>query len=63
VRIHVDATKCVGIALCENRLPQLFEVSDDGYVVAAPGDVPEELLSEVQLAVEHCPSGALSLVD
>ncbi|WP_284228214.1 ferredoxin [Mycobacterium antarcticum] len=63
MRILVDESKCVGVALCENRLPQLFEVSDDGFVIANPGDVPADLLGEVRLAVEHCPSGALGLVD
>ena len=63
MRIRVDENKCVGVALCENRLPQLFEVSDDGFVVASPDDVPAELLDEVRQAVDRCPSGALTLID
>ena len=37
MRLCVDDTKCVGIGLCEARLPELIAVSDDGFAVGAPG--------------------------
>lgn len=61
MRLCVDDTKCVGIGLCEARLPELIAVSDDGFAVVAPGEVPEDLLPAAEEAVANCPSGALSL--
>ena len=45
MRICVDDTKCVGIGLCEARLPELIAVSDDGFAVVTPGEIPVELVT------------------
>ena len=58
MRLCVDDTKCVGIGLCEARLPEQIAVSDDGFAVVAPGEIPEALLPAAEEAVANCPSGA-----
>ncbi|GIE78632.1 ferredoxin [Actinoplanes philippinensis] len=63
--IVADAGRCVGAGQCVLTDPDAFDQSDeDGTVVllqAVPAD--DEALKRAQIAVEICPSRALSLTD
>jgi sterol 14-demethylase len=60
-RICVDLDLCQGHGVCANEAPEVFEVDRDSHKVVLRTDTPsEELSKRVALAVEHCPSRALS---
>lgn len=63
MRATVDHDLCIGDAICESICPQVFQLGDDGlsYVIADP--FPAELQSEVQEAVESCPTDAIAIHD
>jgi ferredoxin len=58
-RIEIDREKCMGSGNCAFWAPAVFDLDDDGiaYVVDAEGD-PED---KVRLAVEGCPTQAISI--
>jgi ferredoxin len=39
--------------------PEIFSLSDDGYAVADPEDVPPELQDSAREAVANCPERAI----
>jgi ferredoxin len=43
--------------------PEVFQVDDKGFLNILQEEPPEELREQVELAVRHCPTGALSLED
>jgi ferredoxin len=43
--------------------PEVFEVDDKGYLNILQEEPPEALREKVEMAVKHCPTGALSLED
>jgi ferredoxin len=60
VKIKVDRNKCSGIGLCEAMSPEFFEVDDVGVLQFVQGDdVPDDVLDEIDAAVQACPTGAL----
>ena len=63
MRLTVNSDKCQGIGMCEERLPELFEIQRGGYAVLLQAEVPEGLEGEVRAAVARCPTGSLSLAD
>ena len=54
--ISYDESRCIFARQCENRLPSVFNRSDDPWIEPENADQPEL----VTQAVEHCPSGALT---
>ena len=63
VRIGADREVCVGAGQCALRAPQLFDQDDEGIVLVL---VPEPAAADhgaARLAVDLCPSSALSLDD
>ena len=59
-RVEVDRNVCMGSGMCCLYAPSVFEIDDETRsVVKEQGVAP---LSEVQTAVEACPTGALTLV-
>lgn len=58
---RVDRDLCVGSGVCAVYAPRTFDVGDDGKVVVDRG--AHEEAAHVLLAVEGCPTGALSLPD
>ena len=40
--------------------PEVFEITDDGWAVADPGEVPAELEGAVHEAIDNCPECAIS---
>ena len=60
-RIEVDRERCVGSGACEALAPDVFEVDDDGVLVVHRSEPAADELSDVQDAVQACPTRALSL--
>ena len=59
LKLSVDRSACMGSGNCVYWAPALFDMHDDGYalVVGDPDSDPEA----AQLAVENCPTRAISL--
>lgn len=49
--------------MCLTLCPEVFDLSDDGWAVAAPGDVPAEHEAAVKEAIDCCPENAIHLVE
>jgi ferredoxin len=60
VKVVVDEDRCAGHGMCLTLCPEVFEMSDDGWAVADPGDVPVEFEGAVREAIENCPEHAIS---
>jgi ferredoxin len=63
MRIKVDFDLCQGHANCTGEAPEVFEVDEQGYLTILQEEPPEKLRGQVELAVQHCPTGAISLED
>jgi sterol 14-demethylase len=62
-RIVVDRDLCQGHGVCESEAPGLFEVSKDG-VLTVLQDTPQDAdRPAAELAVQYCPTHALSIVE
>jgi len=61
MKIAIDRDVCRGAGICVGLAPDLFDIADDGAVVAAVETVPPEVLDVVIEAVSSCPTRALSL--
>jgi sterol 14-demethylase len=61
-RICVDRDLCQGHGVCADEAPGVFEVDKrENQVILLVPHPDEEMRSRVALAVEHCPSRALSI--
>ncbi|MGV0851005.1 ferredoxin [Mycolicibacterium phlei] len=63
MRVEVDLDKCTGHGICESIAEDVFEVTDDGYVVLHDPERPESDRERMRQAVTQCPAAALRLVD
>ncbi|GAA5129708.1 ferredoxin [Haloechinothrix salitolerans] len=61
MKVHVDYNKCTGLGICESLAPDVFEVNDDGELELKTDTVPDGQLSDVEAAVDGCPTEALSI--
>ena len=62
LRICVDYDLCQGHGVCADEAPEIFEVDKrDNRVMLLVSHPDEEMHRRVELAVEHCPSRALSI--
>ncbi len=59
MKVTVDEDRCAGHGMCLTLCPEVFELSDDGWAVAAAGDVPAEHEAAVQEAIDCCPENAI----
>jgi len=59
MKVTVDEDKCRGHGMCLTFCPEVFEITDDGWAVADPGEVPTELEGAVQEAIDNCPERAI----
>ncbi|HEY1974550.1 MAG TPA: ferredoxin [Pseudonocardia sp.] len=61
MRVHVDARKCTGHAMCLWASQDLFDLDDDGHAFVRPGHelVIAEHQAAAREAVEGCPEGAV----
>jgi ferredoxin len=62
IQVQVDAARCDGFGYCEQQAPEVFQLDDEGTVVALLSDIPEELAGKVEGATRACPVAALRLV-
>jgi ferredoxin len=63
VKIRVDYRKCSGHGLCEGIAKDVFEVGQDRQVHLLREDLDEARRSDMQEAVDECPTQALSISD
>ena len=61
MRIEIDRDVCIGTENCNRYAPGTFEVDDEGKVTQIGTDVDSE--EAIRIAVDSCPTGALSIVE
>ena len=49
--------------MCLTLCPEVFELNDDGWAVADPGEVPAELEAAAREAIANCPERAIHEID
>ncbi|ORA36485.1 ferredoxin [Mycobacterium aquaticum] len=59
MKVTVDEDRCRGHGMCLTLCPEIFSLSDDGYAVADPEDVPAALQDSAREAVANCPERAI----
>jgi len=58
MKVRIDPDLCTGCGLCSDSVPDVFKMDDDiAEVIAA--EVPSNLESAVQEAVDDCPAEAI----
>ena len=60
-RVEVDPDLCQGHAMCELEAPDYFRVPKRGTVEILDSEAPDDARSQIELAVEMCPTRALSI--
>lgn len=59
MKVTVDEDTCRGHGMCLTFCPEVFAMSDDGWAVANPDEVPAEFEGAVREAIENCPECAI----
>ena len=62
-RIEVDLDLCQGHAMCEVEAPDYFQVPKRGTVEILDTEPPDEARTDVERAIESCPTRALSIIE
>jgi ferredoxin len=62
MKVTVDDQRCRGHGMCLTLCPEVFHLTDDGYSVADPSEVPAGLEVAAQDAIDNCPEQAISEV-
>ena len=52
MKVTVDDDRCRGHGMCLTLCPEVFDMTDDGWAVAVPEDVPEGLEAAAREAEE-----------
>jgi ferredoxin len=60
-RVVLDEDLCQGHAMCELEAPDVFTVPKRGVVQILDSEPPDELRDAVELAVDMCPTRAISI--
>lgn len=63
MKVTVDRTRCLGLAMCEAKAPDVFEIDDDGALLILAKRVHANQLDAVTAAVDGCPTEALLLAE
>lgn len=63
MKIRVDRRLCSGHALCAARAPEIYTLDEEGFCSADGVLVPPDLLQLARLGVQHCPEGAITLIE
>jgi ferredoxin len=63
VKVTVDEDRCRGHGMCLTLCPDVFTMTDDGYAVADPTEVPEGLEDAAKEAIVNCPEQAIVETD
>jgi ferredoxin len=59
MEIGVDRSLCEANAVCIGFAPEVFDLDDDEELVVTSGEIAEEEVERVSLAVTGCPKTAL----
>lgn len=60
--VHVDREKCEGFGFCEEAVPEVFHLDDDGVLHIESAAAQSAAGARVASAVRVCPVAALRLV-
>jgi ferredoxin len=60
MKVKIDAELCTACGICEDSVPDVFQMGDDVAEVKS-ADVPANLESAVQEAADDCPVEAIIL--
>ena len=63
MKVTVDEDRCAGHGMCLTLCPDVFEMTDDGWAVADPEDVPAGLEGAAKDAIDNCPEQAIREID
>jgi ferredoxin len=63
MKVKVDEDRCRGHGMCLTLCPDVFQMTDDGYSVADPSEVPAGLETAAKDAIDNCPEQAISESD
>ncbi len=63
MKVTVDDQRCRGHGMCLTLCPEVFQLTDDGYAVADPSEVPTGLEGAAKDAIDNCPEQAISETD
>jgi ferredoxin len=63
MKVTVDEDRCRGHGMCLTLCPEVFTMTDDGYAVADPGEVPAGLEDAAKEAIVNCPEQAIVETD
>ena len=63
MQIIVDFDMCAATGGCVNQAPEVFEIRDDGFLYVLQENPNESLREKVKLAVDLCPTGAITITD
>lgn len=61
MRVSVDPELCQGHARCWDICPEVFSLDEEGHAFVADAEVPADLVSKAQEAVDNCPERAISV--
>lgn len=61
MKVTVDLDQCEANGICVGFAPDVFELDDDDQLHILAGEVPANLLADVEDAVAQCPKAALKL--
>jgi ferredoxin len=61
VRVIVDQDACICSGQCVLAAPDVFDQSEEGFVVLLDDDPPHELLEDVRQAAATCPALAITV--
>jgi ferredoxin len=59
MKVTVDEDRCAGHGMCLTLCPGVFDLSDDGWAIADPAEVPADLEAAAREAIENCPERAI----
>jgi len=60
MHLVIDHDECIGCGQCEQVSPEVFELRDDGLAYVINEEPGENLVAEIDEAIEECPTGAIS---
>lgn len=63
MKVVADRNVCIGAGTCVMTDDAIFDQDDDGIVLVRCDRVPDDHQRQARVAVNLCPSGALSLAD
>lgn len=63
MKVSVDFDVCASTGACMQVAPEVFEVRSDGYLYVLQEEPGEELREKLQMAVDMCPTAAITVED